>query len=454
MARSLFITLIGAASLGAALIVGCSDKDAKPASSQAGDSCVRTADCADGLSCIANVCYAMGHVSNPSGGEAGAPVGPALPSLGGEGESCSSRLDCEAGLGCFNQRCTTPPVAMTGEGGASGTGIELGERGETCRVNGDCKAELACIPSSVTAGIGVCDLKKYGIAPTGKQCTGECSAPADCCQLPLGSQTAIIKSCKDIDDAITTGAVSCAAPTPGTQALLCFQQATYCSGCSAKTWDCTNNTCVYKPACVVAAGADVPTGCPSLARINVLIGVGGANLTCNADSKTCVGATVSAACTNDASCATKPVVDRTALSTDVCSAGECTCYQPNHECYRKCARDIECAVGSSCDAKSHVCLSTGACSDDTQCAVKFNSLDYKCDANTCKKTCASDHDCSPSGHNASTFNGSVCAASGFCADVTRDCVDDSQCGTLGALKTFCVGGATGTSVTPSSAISD
>ena len=139
MARSLFITLIGAASLGAALIVGCSDKDAKPASSKAGDSCVRTADCADGLSCIANVCYASGHMSN-GGGEAGQPSGPPLPSLGSEGESCSSRLDCEAGLGCFNQRCTTPPTPVTGEAGAPGKmAIELGERGETCRVNGDCK---------------------------------------------------------------------------------------------------------------------------------------------------------------------------------------------------------------------------------------------------------------------------------------------------------------------------
>ena len=47
-------------------------------------------------------------------------------------------------------------------------------------------------------------------------------------------------------------------------------------------------------------------------------------------------------------CATKPVFDRLSLA-DVCSAGECTCYQATHECYRKCARDIECAVGSTCD---------------------------------------------------------------------------------------------------------
>ncbi|MEO8905251.1 MAG: hypothetical protein ABI488_22405 [Polyangiaceae bacterium] len=453
MARSLFITLIGAASLGAALIVGCSDKDAKPASSKAGDSCVRTADCADGLSCIANVCYASGHVSNPSGGEAGEPTAPALPSLGGEGESCSSRLDCEAGLGCFNQRCTTPPVAMTGEGGASGTGIELGERGETCRVNGDCKTSLVCVPSATAAGIGVCDLSKYGIEPTGKVCGGECEAAADCCQLPVQVQalSASIKSCKDIDDAITTGTIDCTlAVLPSVAAQnLCFDKATYCSGCSATTWACTNNTCVYKPACVVVAGNDAPTGCPTYSRIRSLAG-----LTCNADTKKCEGPTAAVACTTDASCATKPVFDRAVGTMDVCSAGECTCYQATHECYRKCARDIECATGSTCDTKSHVCVASGTCSADSECAVLHNSLDWKCNEGSCARSCAGDRDCSPSGHGTATFNGTVCGADGFCASLVGNCSDETQCGAVNGMKTFCVDAATGTTGAVSSSISD
>ncbi len=428
MARSLIITLIGAASLGAALIVGCSDKDAKPASSKAGESCVRTADCADGLSCIANVCYASGHVS--SGGEAGS-SGPALPSLGGEGESCSSRLDCEAGLGCFNQRCTTPPTTMVGEGGAPSTGIELGERGETCRVNGDCKAALVCVPSTAASGIGVCDLSKYGVEPTGKTCGGECLAPADCCQLPTQLQTPTIKSCKDIDDAITTGPIDCTAA--GATSTLCFQQATYCSGCSAKTWDCTDNTCVYKPACVPTAVNDAPTGCPTYSRLYPT------GLTCDATLKTCTGATAPGGCTTDPSCAGKPVFDRTLFSTDVCTAGECTCYAGNKECYRKCSRDIECAVGSTCNATSHVCISVGACTADSECALLHSSLDWKCNAGTCAKSCAADRDCSPSGHLSATFNGTVCAANGFCQTLSGNCTDKTQCPAApNGLKTFCV----------------
>ena len=447
MARSLFITLIGAASLGAALIVGCSDKDAKPASSKAGDSCVRTADCADGLSCIANVCYASGHVS--SGGEAGQPSGPALPSLGGEGESCSSRLDCEAGLGCFNQRCTTPPTTMTGEGGAPSTGIELGERGETCRVNGDCKTSLVCIPSTSAAGIGVCDLAKYGIQPTGKTCGGECVAPADCCQLPTQLQTATIKSCKDIDDAITTGAIDCAAAATLPGQNLCFEQATYCKGCSAATWDCTNNSCVYKPACAVIAANDTPTGCPTYSRIRTLTG-----LSCNMDTKKCEGPSAAVACTTDASCATKHVFDSVSLS-DVCSAGECTCYQPSHECYRKCARDIECAVGSTCNTTSHVCVATGTCNADSECAVAHASLDWKCNAGTCARSCAADRDCSASGHLSTSFNGTVCGADGFCASVVGNCTDKTQCpAALNGLKTFCIDNGAPAGGAVSSSISD
>src|SRR4051812_1288520 len=102
MRSSLVMSLIGAASMAVALLAGCGDDDAKLRTSSAGQSCVRTSDCADGLSCIANVCY---QTAPPSGGEAGDTSTP-LPTKGGEGESCNSRLDCAEGLGCFNNRCT------------------------------------------------------------------------------------------------------------------------------------------------------------------------------------------------------------------------------------------------------------------------------------------------------------------------------------------------------------
>jgi hypothetical protein len=449
--------LIGAASLSAALMAGCGDNDAKPTSSAVGESCVRTSDCADGLTCIGNTCYKNKPAA--SGGEGGEAPAPVPPQLGGEGESCTSRLDCSEGLGCFNQRCTTPPTTPApGEGGAPGTALELGARGETCRVNGDCAKDLVCIPSTTANGVGVCDLAQYGLTSTGKKCGGECLAATDCCQLPTILQTDPIKSCKDIDDAITTGQIACATPATPQQQKLCFEQATYCSGCSAKTWDCTNNTCVYKLACAALAPNDTPTGCPSYSRINSL-----AALSCNVDTKQCTGPTP-VVCTNDASCTAKPVFDRTAISTDVCSAGECTCYKGNHECYRKCARDIECAVGSTCDTTAHVCMTSPTCTTNEQCAVTHGSLDWQCkkDTGTCAKVCTADRDCSPTGHGTvANFTGSVCAADGFCASLTTDCTDDTQCSSVslvfGAqpLKTFCVdytAPVTGGAV--SSAISD
>src|SRR4051812_21303593 len=124
MRSSFVMSLIGATSMALALLVGCGDDDSKPATSKAGQSCARTADCAEGLSCIGNVCYKT--APPPSGGEAGdsSVNPPAPPPRGGEGESCNSRLDCAEPLGCFNNRCT---VSASGEGGATGgTGIQLG----------------------------------------------------------------------------------------------------------------------------------------------------------------------------------------------------------------------------------------------------------------------------------------------------------------------------------------
>jgi hypothetical protein len=451
--------LIGAASLSAALMAGCGDNDAKPKSSAIGESCARTSDCADGLTCIGNTCYKNAPMS--SGGEAGMMnVAPVPPQLGGEGESCTSRLDCAEGLGCFNQRCTTPPmVTPPGEGGAPSTttgGLELGARGETCRVNGDCAKDLVCVPSATSNGVGVCDLAQFGLMPTGKKCGGECLTATDCCELPIILQTATTKSCKDIDAAITVGTIDCTAPGTLAAQTLCFQQATYCTGCTKNTWTCTDNKCVYATACVATAANDTPTGCPTYSRLSTLTGT-----TCNVTSKKCEVA-AAAGCTTDASCTALPVFDRPVLSSDVCSAGECTCYTPNHECYRKCARDIECAGGSTCNTTSHVCVTAPTCTTNEQCAVKNASLDWECNKGTCAKVCTVDRDCSPSGHGvAGGFNGTVCGADGFCASIATDCTDDTQCVTptfLGAapqLKSFCIDApAVSAGGAVSSAISD
>lgn len=435
MAKSLVISLIGAATFAAALLVGCGDNDAKPVLSKAGESCASTAQCADGLSCVANVCYAKAPSSGGSGGSGGAPaVGPVL---GGEGESCTSRRDCEDGLACFNQRCTANGM---GEGGQTGTAVvpQLGDRGETCRVNGDCATGLICIPGYVTSGIGQCDVANYGIVPSGKSCVGECETAADCCQLPTAEQSATIHSCEDIANAIDTA--NCATTVVPAIVKLCFQQSVYCA-CAKNTWSCdANSRCEYNAACSVAT--ETAKGCPSYTRANTPVSP------CNLTTKKCEPTTVAATgCATDADCdkGVLPVAD--GALDEVCSPGECTCYAATAGCYRKCSKDIDCPASMTCDTKTtNLCVPQTGCTTDLDCATSTESVANTCVAGTCKKSCVSDHDCSGSGDISGTaFLGQVCGADGYCATVTGQCTDDSQCKTpIGALegvqgvKAFCV----------------
>lgn len=441
MRSSLVMSLIGAASMAVALLAGCGDDDAKLRTSSAGQSCVRTSDCADGLSCVANVCY---KAAPPTGGEAGDTSTP-LPTKGGEGESCNSRLDCADGLGCFNNRCTRS--ADSGDAGAGNVGATLGARGETCRVNGDCGSNLICVN---VGGTGVCDLKSFGLADTGKTCSGECLADSDCCQLPVALHTATIVSCKDIADAITVGAIDCTAPATPTAKTLCFEQATYCDGCK-DVWACDegSHSCVYQPKCVVAAGYDAPDGCPSNTRLRSTLG-----LSCNPTTLDCTGATAAATCNTDAKCVGKLVVD--GGLNDTCTEGECICYEA--QCYRPCARDIDCGTGKVCDSGkdgTNLCVAAPTCTNDTQCAVASSNAGAKCNEGTCKLPCKIDRDCSPSGVNGSFFNSNVCGADGFCGTISGTCDETTQCpsATLGGLKPFCVdkaapaGGAVWSSIT-------
>ena len=454
MASSLVMSLIGAATLAAALLVGCGDNDAKPVSSKKGESCVRTADCSGGLICIANVCYSMAPVaSGGAAGQSSTPPPPVGPVLGGEGESCTSRRDCADPLACFNQRCAASPDMGAG-GAPSASPAQLGDRGETCRVNADCAATLVCVPSTLTGGVGVCDVTNFGIAPTGMTCGGECKLPTDCCQLPTAEQQDEgIKSCPDLTALLKTLAVDCTTvQVVGSNAEhLCFLDATYCAGCTATTWKCTASACVYNVGCTVAAGTYGPAGCPLYTRL------GHAVPACNAKALKCTG--TPAGCTTDASCATLPVAD--SASADICSAGECTCYSGDHQCYRKCARDLDCATGKVCDKTSKLCVPDTVCTKDEQCAEAKGSLDYKCDmtTNQCARACTADSDCSGTGHvvngisEGAAFNNMVCTA-GFCASVAGDCEDDSQCGAVNGYKTFCVDRTTATTGSVSSAITN
>jgi len=430
------MSLIGATSMALALLVGCGDDDNKPVSSQLGQSCVRTADCAEGLSCIANTCYKAGSGAAGAGGGASVPTPPVL---GGEGESCTSRLDCKADLGCFNNRCTaSEPMGDAGSPGVVMPGVVLGSRGESCTVNSDCGKNLVCVPTT-GSGTGVCDLADFGIEPTGSTCSGECQADSDCYQLPVALQTAEIKSCPDIEAAIADGPIDCTAPASPTEKTLCFEQATYCGyKKTSKVWSCDTDTyrCVYNVSCDPVVGFDVPDGCPSYSRLGTQAG-----RSCNPDTKKCVGPVAPAGCTSDAKCKGEVVTGST--GGDLCTADECTCYSGNKQCYRKCSKDGECASGQVCDtAKTKLCVPSDVCSTDTECAIQHNNVGYKCGAGKCALTCAVDRDCSGSGINAA-FNGMVCV-SGLCQSVASDCQSASQCTAApGQLKPFCVPKATG-----------
>jgi hypothetical protein len=252
--------------------------------------------------------------------------------------------------------------------------------------------------------------------------------------LPMALHTTNIRSCQDIADTISTAGIDCEAPADAAAGKLCFQQWAYCDCHDHEdTWSCDEDThtCRYEGNCDPAAGLDAPSGCPSKSRLYDI-----SARSCNPDTNTCVGAAISTACTNDKSCEGKQVVDSTA--DDLCTTDECTCYSGNKQCYRKCARDIDCGAGQFCDTKDNVCKPDEACVTDSQCAIANRNVAFKCNDGTCAQACLTDRDCSPSGV-AGAFAGKVCS-NGFCATVTQDCNQDSQCAPLtpGGLKPFCV----------------
>jgi len=144
-----------------ALVAACSSSSNEPAGSALGESCARTADCQSGLACLANVCSAGGsHVAVDGGGSDGAAV------------DVASAADTES------------PDANVSRSADASDDQRLGQIGEVCQTTRDCAVGLGCVVSS--GGASVCDLLSYGLMPSNKTCTGECSAAADCCALPPG----------------------------------------------------------------------------------------------------------------------------------------------------------------------------------------------------------------------------------------------------------------------------
>lgn len=441
------------------LAAGC-DSDAKIARSAEGESCTKTSDCEDNLRCKAAVCVSSGtDVNNNEGGEgngaSGSPsVGPAPQTLGGPGESCGKRADCLEGLACLSGRCT---AEGGGEGGAP-SGPTLGGLGETCGLTTDCQKGLQCLPDDgvrfeALGATGVCQRTDNGLEPTGKVCGAECVTADDCCELPIQVHIANISaptygtgvnSCAEL--ATVLDGVNCDAAVLTTQnAARCFAMEAYCK-CAKNTWTCAEGgSCVYNAAC--DKNYATPGGCPTYSRAGRLL-----TATCDAaGSGKCELPAATATCKADADC------DKGELVADgggeACTAGECTCYKETGMCYRKCAEPLDCAAGSTCDTKTHVCVQNAQCTSDAYCVTAYNDIHYKCDGGRCQPSCENDRDCN---YGELTYPGNtrVCDADHHCVAV--GCSNDDEClGGLGNVRLFCAAPA-GTSATPgvSSAITD
>jgi hypothetical protein len=446
MRSSSLYSFLGIALCVGASLAGCggdddddNDTTTPPKPSAEGESCQSTANCASGLVCKDLTCVKSSASNGGSGGSAGSGSGKGgsagtstgkggtagtapAPVLGSEGESCTKRADCEADLHCYNQRCTAGDA--TGAAGGGGMGSEmpppppvLGQKGETCVLPSDCAAGLTCLPGIAS---GVCGTANTAVTPTGKSCVGECESAADCCQLPLVHQTTyMVKSCADLEAKLD--GVDC--DDPGANAALCFIQATYCT-CD-DTWACTDNLCVYRPDC--AADGETTDGCPSLSRA-------GRSLPTTCVDMECGGTVAVSGCMEDADCDTVAVFDD---GGDTCSAGECACYEPNGHCYRKCDKNLDCAVGYSCDTKeTHLCVQDAACTDDVLCQQKLGDINAVCEAGACVIGCDADVDCNPGGFHMGGFI-NICNQEKHVCEFFG-CRSNEDCTLTGNVHMFCV----------------
>jgi hypothetical protein len=389
------------AALGA-VAAACSGSSNTRGDSALGESCTRTADCRSGLVCIANTCLGSAPAHEAGGAD-------------GAADAISVGSPVDGG------------VDAPGEPGRSLIG-------ETCQTTRDCAPGLDCVPS--VGGASVCDLVSYGVTASSKTCTGECAVASDCCALPSGlgisgtTDAGIFVSaqnCEDILLLLLGGSVSVCAthPPPGTSAAnACFFYQTYCN-CTANTWACNSGRCVYADTCQ-ATLTNTLGGCPSFTRTRSAL-----NTTCETPANKCHAA--SSGCVADADCEGSRVSDEVGVT---CRGGDCACYMS--ACYLKCAKDLDCQTGYSCDATKKLC-SPSACSNDAQCFSQLGKARAKCKKGACGIPCTVDHDCSPSGDiPGQPFNGTVCGPDGVCTPV--GCTSDTDCSgpTVTGTRLFCV----------------
>ena len=434
-------------------VTGCSSKSTNDTGgSGLGESCQRSLDCNSPLVCIAGACVTKGTT----------PMDASVPPMDSGHPTMDSSMPPQdtntppppapgapADTGTPPADTGTPPVD-TGPGNIDtgplpppGGGASLLD--QSCTSTSDCASGLVCESRSAAAGGPVCDLASYGLTPTGKACVGECVTADDCCELPVGitlrstttNQPVAIHQCQDILQTVLNGSASACAqmPAPGSATgIACFYYQTYCN-CGAMTWACTNNACSYTGSCSVNAATPELGGCPNETRTGSAL-----NTNCNTTANVCES-TVTGQCMQDSDCVDGTVVADTPGAT--CRGSDCTCYKTS--CYLKCAQDIDCTQGYSCDATTKLCETAPACTTNQECAERLINVLATCSNGECGIPCTNDHDCSPSGAIPSlgAFNGTVCGGSGVCETV--GCTSDADCPATGSdVHVFCVTAGTGT----------
>jgi hypothetical protein len=358
----------------------------------------------------------------------------------GEGESCTRTFDCKTGLACLQNFCVAEAVQVTDggvEGGEGGTvviqtGPHLGGLNESCQVSADCASPLACLGNS-------CQPASYNLTATGKSCTGECNAPADCCELPtnfnadfftsdtvvdggfvehvLPNSSAALR-CEDIRSYIVDLSYCSPAYTLNNTYLAkaCFDYNTFCQ-CAANTWACTNSQCVFGAPC--SNTPNTLTACPTETR-----GGRGLGSLCNVPGASTTG-TCSTGCSVASDCNNKSIPTGNTSHTCLVAeggAGDCTCYQST--CYFKCTKDIDCASGSTCDATTSLCKKSG-CATNADCIQSLGNAEAQCVTGVCQLGCKTDVECNPP---STVCSNGVCTAAG--------CSSDANCTSTNHM--FCV----------------
>jgi hypothetical protein len=341
---------------------------------------------------------------------------------------------------------TTPDSGTDAKTGAdsSPTSAGLSALGERCSANPDCASGLECVPTEEDLG-GICDLISFGVKPTGNICGGECIAASDCYELPVNNPTGLT-TCGDIlqNDLNGDFSTACAGQVAGSAtSVACFFYKTYCqSPTTSKSWTCTaNNTCAFTGQCTDAVTDDVG-GCPLETRT----GAGPSNgSTCDTTTMKCGVGTVVTECSTAADCNGGGLL--TADTAQVCMNSDCTCAQG--ACYLKCANNLDCAVGLTCNTSTKVCEVAPACTVDQDCVTASGDVKSVCAKGVCSTPCTNDHDCSKSsGANAlvsapfpfglGPFTGQVCdLTTNTCASV--GCVAS----TAGMPSSTCPGASSG-----------